>query len=395
MRARTLVVAALLVPTAVSVSARAQTVLVDAVQGGKILETAADGKMTELPDGVTRSAGGTYSTASNQSARLILEDGTELLISQDSSVTIDLAKPGEPPSANLKQGTVKVQVPSQENNETDDEIKVEHVNREKPYRFFMQTRYVVLGVRGTEFLVDYDSKSQQTQVHTLDGIVDAGESSKALKAGSRTSLSENHFILARAREMDAPRAFDRETFSKQFQSRHPHMMKVMNSPMRSQSDFKGMQIRREFMKRQGGPSTLNQSQPLLQRSQQRPGDANKRGGRDERGGHGERTGPRSQNHLPQSGTHQEGQQQRGTERSRANRGNFSPATVGETPRESALPPSTGGAMPSRPNHPVPGEPGPGSNLKGSPPPAPMSGGGRGFVGGSGGGGGGGPRPPHR
>lgn len=275
-------------------SAWAQSVLVDAVQGGSIAETGSDGKTRALSDGSKTQAGKTIKTAAGQSARLLFEDGSELLLSQNSSVALEAKSGTTPHGAMISQGTVKVQVPSaKKTDELDTDIKVERVNdAPKPYRFQIHTQYVVLGVRGTEFLVEVDSKTKNAQVHTLEGTVDAGKSFQALNLGQRTALNANQSIQARSEKIEAPKNFDRGSLEKKMQAEHPQMMKVMNAPLRNQPDFRGTQIRQEMMRQQGSPSSLMQ-RPGPQ-GQNPPGAAGKQGAPGKQGMPGRQGSPEQQ-----------------------------------------------------------------------------------------------------
>jgi hypothetical protein len=188
-----------------------------------------DGSVRKVSPGEALRNGDSFQTGTSGTARISFHEGSEVLVGQDTIVTI-----GEQ-YATATPGTSPVMVP---------EVKVEKgevramVNRESDiqtrpkaswFRFFVRTPSAVLGVRGTDFVVSVDSP-QNMEVHTLSGEVDAAADPRALRsfqamavpAGSFSNLYQGK----EGRAVNRPRSFDMNEFLSNFHSRHPKLEKL-------------------------------------------------------------------------------------------------------------------------------------------------------------------------
>ncbi len=182
-------------------------------------------------------------TEEKQSARLIYEDGTEVVMSENSAVTLEPRDQDGVISTKLEQGVVKTQV-----------IPKKSKLQQKNFRFLVKTKGVVLGVRGTEFWVQYDSKADEVKVNTLEGKVEAAKTSNDLQRGVTVALNPNFELRTQKGNFDSPKPFDPTGFSKNMQSQHREMHQMIvqsqNRPVSDLPGFQGSQIRNEHIERE-------------------------------------------------------------------------------------------------------------------------------------------------
>ncbi len=117
-------------------------------------------------------SGDTVIAADSARAKIKMEDGNELNISPNSKIVIetylyDTATNKKKVLLNVLKG--KVRATTHEENMYTDKAKDGQANT-----FQVRTKSAVAGVRGTDFLIGFDSKTQNTEVITFRGKVDVG-----------------------------------------------------------------------------------------------------------------------------------------------------------------------------------------------------------------------------
>ena len=88
-----------------------------------------------------------------------------------------------------------------------------------PLKFFIKTNAAVMGVRGTEFVVDHDDKAG-SEVHTLDGTVDVAANEEDLSAGRGRRVEALQQLRADKRGLGQPTKFERAAFERTRGKRH-------------------------------------------------------------------------------------------------------------------------------------------------------------------------------
>lgn len=166
--------------------------------------------------GMDLQAGEGFRTDSATSGKIIFTDGSAIAVGRDSEVVLDEESPTAF-SVRLVRGTVqaqiaKLQVPSQE------------------YKFFIRTSAAVMGVRGTIFVVEHADKTQSTEVHTQEGVVDVAGSSESLLRGDLKSLTAGISLKINSGSLGNPEKFNTANFSKYLSAKQPDLQKVLNAP---------------------------------------------------------------------------------------------------------------------------------------------------------------------
>lgn len=133
-----------------------------------------DGTWKEMPDKTTLKDGDTIKTDRASTVAILLPDGTEVRIAPNSEFTFHWD--GTSFSIKLIIGKIRSWVKKQ--------------NR----KFEVRTPMAVLGVRGTDFIVDYNPDTPVTTVYLYEGIVDVdnlkGETSE-LNAGEMITIDSS------------------------------------------------------------------------------------------------------------------------------------------------------------------------------------------------------------
>jgi len=151
------------------------------------------------------------------SLRLGYENGAEVLITENSSIktVIDenLKDDSETPMIDLLNGKIQAFF----NNESK--------TPSKKYKFIIKTKNSVMGVRGTEFVLEHDG--EKSSLHTTEGSVDFSENRESLREGNLKKVSKGNFIQRNKKEkIGKSKKFDRDKFMKKFRDSHPRLAKL-------------------------------------------------------------------------------------------------------------------------------------------------------------------------
>jgi len=156
---------------------------------------------------------------SSSSVRLGYEDGSEVLLGEDSEVSIgtQTAEDGrEVPLVELIHGKLWALINKIRSGDQD----------EDSHKFYIKDQNAALGVRGTEFFVTSE-KGKSIQVETFEGKVDVAESLENLRKGEVVSLAEGKKIERRAgQRLGRGENFKLQERLSQLQSRNPRMARL-------------------------------------------------------------------------------------------------------------------------------------------------------------------------
>ncbi len=158
--------------------------------------------------------GDKLSTGNASSARVLQEDGTQVVIGRSSSYTVRGPLQGAP-SGELHFGEVRA--------------KVEKLTQSAPgkLRFALKTRSMVLGVRGTEFVASSDAQGK-SEVRTLEGKLEAAKDVSTLTSGKGVPVAADQVLSALpGGKLGVPQAFDRQKFLADLQARQPDASAVL------------------------------------------------------------------------------------------------------------------------------------------------------------------------
>ncbi len=91
------------------------------------------------------------------------------------------------------------------------EIKKENPNA-KSIKYLVRTRSAVMGVRGTEFVVDQFRGKAEAEFHTLEGTVEVGKTETDINEGRGVSVKENEMVHSSASGISKPMPFERKSY---------------------------------------------------------------------------------------------------------------------------------------------------------------------------------------
>lgn len=150
-----------------------------------------------------------------QTVGVTLKDGSEITAEAGSDLSISDYVPGDPssvPHAELDQGSAH--------------FNVSHTTTGKT-SFFLKTNSAVMGVRGTEFVVD-QAADGTSNLHTLQGEVAMAKSENDLATpGHFTSVGAGttSYLKRSMAAPAAPQKFDRQAYLGQLAKTHPGLAK--------------------------------------------------------------------------------------------------------------------------------------------------------------------------
>ncbi len=141
-----------------------------------------NGVIRPLIQGYRLEWGDSFLTGAQGSMRLTFDQNTQVLITPESYITVELEKDGQgfigTPFLKLHQGDIRVLVKPQNHEKTE-------VISPRRHRFIIGTSSLILGVQGTDFIVTADSK--HSEVYVLSGVVDAGRGLKPIDLESENT----------------------------------------------------------------------------------------------------------------------------------------------------------------------------------------------------------------
>lgn len=128
---------------------------------GDVLMTLPNGSSEKITKDSLIFEGVTISTGDSSFIRLAFIDKSVMTIGSNSSVTVTSFTKESPGIISLLQGEIRAQV-------TKDYMEMEDKNKSK---LFIRTKTAALGIRGTDFLVTFSNKLEETKLVTFEGKV--------------------------------------------------------------------------------------------------------------------------------------------------------------------------------------------------------------------------------
>ena len=150
-----------------------------------------------------------------QTVGVALKDGSEITATTGSDLSISDYVPGTPgsvPHAQLDQGSAHFDVSHTTTGQTS---------------FYLKTKSAVMGVRGTEFVVD-QAEDGTSNLHTLQGEVAMAKTEQDLRTpGHYSSVGAGtaSYIKPSMKAPAAPQKFDRKAYLGQLAKTHPGLAK--------------------------------------------------------------------------------------------------------------------------------------------------------------------------
>jgi hypothetical protein len=178
-------------------------------------------------------AGDTVSVSKGNSLSLSYENGAELFIAENSVVKTQV---DEGQNSNEEVSTIEVL-----KGKVRGIFKEEKTQKSKKFKLFIRTKNSVMGVRGTEFVVE--NKDGESSLHTIEGSVEFAKSKDDLFKGNSSQVKESEFIKRKKQEkIRKPQKFKKEEFLKRFKNRHPRLVKLRQNFLSSRNS--GQRVKR-------------------------------------------------------------------------------------------------------------------------------------------------------
>jgi hypothetical protein len=187
--------------------------VIDAVYGSGRVTVISGGQTSEAKEGRQLKAGDQVATDEKSAARLVYSDKSQLYVGRNSQVTVNL-RSNDADATTLDHGKTRALVTKGDSGRT---------------KFVIRTKSAVMGVRGTDFVAQTDPAGDNTQVHTLEGIVALAQPGQeaSLFAGQGLLLLQNQFLRTRlGAAFGVPQAFKRDQFLKKLHSEEPTFKQV-------------------------------------------------------------------------------------------------------------------------------------------------------------------------
>ncbi len=138
-------------------------------------------------------------TGAGASAKIRYPDGSKLLVGRGTEVEVQ-ENTGGSQYNKVYSGYVRGLI-----------RKAGQPDKNSPPRFIIRSRTVVMGVRGTDFVLNQNAPKtpNELEIHTFDGVVEVAKDEKTLLAGKGVEVARDQMIDADAAKINPPRAFDR------------------------------------------------------------------------------------------------------------------------------------------------------------------------------------------
>lgn len=118
-------------------------------------------------------------------------------------------------------------------------------------KFIIRSRAAVMGVRGTDFVMNLDDAAPKADFHTLEGVVEVAGDEPTLMNGKGTLVSENQTVVAVSGAVSPVQTFSRKDFEKRMGSEAPAFVALA-------ADVKEQEAREEAKQKQAALSETEQ-----------------------------------------------------------------------------------------------------------------------------------------
>jgi hypothetical protein len=154
------------------------------------------------------------------SARLLYPDNSSLWVGRSSEVEVHSSGP-DLQGAVISKGRVRAVV-----------AKPGMTSQTPRYRFIFKAKSMVMGVRGTDFVVEQDGEAGASALHTLEGRVEVARENKVLlKEGGAIPVQKGEYLQTSAgQEIGQPKKFDTSQYSADLRQKEPDFTQFEISP---------------------------------------------------------------------------------------------------------------------------------------------------------------------
>jgi hypothetical protein len=176
-------------------------------------------------------------TGPASSVRVLFADGTVIAVSLDSELLIEDV---EKKVVRLEKGTVwgKVTKPTAA---TDAPAAMPSPSPSpRKYRFTLRSTSAVMGVRGTEFLVE---DGDETVISTLEGTVETARDPESLDAGNVVPVTGLQRVRISRASLGSPTPFRAEEVGEHLSKHHPGLKRFLSRPVRAEMRERGLHRR--------------------------------------------------------------------------------------------------------------------------------------------------------
>ncbi|MBM4343104.1 MAG: FecR domain-containing protein [Deltaproteobacteria bacterium] len=204
--------------------------VLEAVTGGDGVKFVRGGKAEVADEGDELQAGDRLQVGAKAAARILFGDGTHVTLS--GGCDAEVARPLAGASGlvlhrgNLSATVAKPPTP----------VAVKP-SAAADLRFYIKTNAAVMGVRGTEFVVDHDDAAG-TKVHTLHGRVEVARSDDDLHLGRGVRLGPADRLRADKTGIGKPGRFDKAAFGRDRAKHHHLAAEIGKKGLRSRDDLR-------------------------------------------------------------------------------------------------------------------------------------------------------------
>jgi hypothetical protein len=191
--------------------------VIDSIEGDKIVVIKTPSGSKVGYKGTPVNVGDRVKTGARASAKVLYPDGSKLLIGKATEVEIQESTNGQQFNE-LHSGEVRGIIK-----------KARNPDQKAPPRFIIRTRSAVMGVRGTDFVFDFDQATSKTELRTLDGAVEVARNEAALMEGKGFVVRRDEMLSGNAEAIQAPQKFDRRIYDKMLEISQPQMVAMAKS----------------------------------------------------------------------------------------------------------------------------------------------------------------------
>jgi hypothetical protein len=162
-------------------------------------------------------------TGPKESARIAFPDGSQLWVGGVATVRVNsaVAEGGNKIQfIEMKEGAGRILVPKSD-------------GTTKRIKFVVKTHAAVMGVRGTDFVVDAKDSGKDMELHTLEGSVDAAKNVRNLIEKDAVAVDHGFTIHALdSKPLPQPKSFDVKQFTTELNRREPAFTTYAMTPLK-------------------------------------------------------------------------------------------------------------------------------------------------------------------
>jgi hypothetical protein len=196
--------------------------VVESNDGASAIEVQHAGVWAPAPVGTTIEPGDSVRTGTS-SARLVYADGSAVALSTATEVQV---QPDPTRVIDLKEGTVWGKI-----EKSAAPVTASPPNG-NPYKFTLRSNSMVMGVRGTEFVME-SPRSGEVSMNTIEGTVDTAPDLATLQSGKGVPVHKLERIRARkGAAFGKAEGYKSEEFTANLKNNHAGLVRFLGQPVR-------------------------------------------------------------------------------------------------------------------------------------------------------------------